>query len=91
MNVTNPASGKSTIFTDQYANIRWKISIDKELVSNVYIDGKLVKILAGGPEYVYPFNSDNSLLPGSHAVKIEVVDDAGKKISKEVSMEVLRR
>jgi len=47
VSVTNPASGKSTIFNDQYVNIRWKTNVEKELVSNVYIDGKLSKILAG--------------------------------------------
>jgi hypothetical protein len=89
--LTNPVSGKNTIFNDQYVNIRWKINTDKEVVSNVYIDGKLTKILSGGPDFTYPFNSEKTLEPGSYNVKLEAVDENGIKSSKTVSIEILRR
>jgi hypothetical protein len=91
MNLVNPAGWKSTIFNDQYVNIRWKTNSEKEIVSNVYIDGKLTKILSGGPDFVYTFNVDKTFDPGSYSVKLEAVDENGGKISKTVSIEVLRR
>lgn len=46
LTLSNPTSGKSSIFNDQYVNLRWKANVNKEIVSNVYIDGKLSKILS---------------------------------------------
>jgi hypothetical protein len=61
------------------------------VVSNVYVDGKLIKILSGGPDFVYAFNNDKALDPGTYSVKLEIVDDNGERASKTISIEILRR
>ncbi|EKE29895.1 MAG: 1A family penicillin-binding protein [uncultured bacterium (gcode 4)] len=92
--MTNPIEWDFTLslFKDQTANIRWKISNPANVTAvNVYLNGKLYKILDWGSDFVCPINEAKDLETGTYSVKIEATNSAGKPAVKILELKILSR
>ncbi|MDD2566270.1 MAG: penicillin-binding transpeptidase domain-containing protein, partial [Candidatus Gracilibacteria bacterium] len=91
---TNPIEGDTTLqlYKDQTANVRGKVSDSLNIdVINVYLNGKLFKILDGGNSFVVPLNDTKDFEAGTYSVKIEAINSSGKSGIKILELKILER
>lgn len=86
-------SASTRIYGDQFFNLRFTVTPGKEELSstNIYIDGKLFKILPPDLEQAVAINEDRDGAIGSHTVDIEIVDSKLRKVRKSFSFEIIPR
>lgn len=90
ISVTNPPDGSVKIYEGQFFNLRFTVSDTQEIVANnLYLDGKLVKILGGGNEFAVAVNEGKDISVGGHVLTVESIDARRAKSKTDVSLEVL--
>lgn len=93
--ITSPLKESATtrIYEDQYFNLRFTLASGQDEIGsvNLYIDGKLAKILPADTEQSVAINEEKDILVGLHTVEIETVDVKMKKMRKSFPFEVIAR
>lgn len=93
--ITSPLkeSAVTRIYGDQYFNLRFTLSpgLSEIMSVNLYIDGKLVKILPTDTEQSVAINEEKDILVGMHTAEIETVDVNMKKTKKSLPFEIIAR
>jgi hypothetical protein len=92
--MTNPINGDNTLslYSDQNANIRWTVSNASEVTAiNVYLNGKLYKILDGWTSFVFAMNDTKDFDVWTYSIKIEALNSDGKSAIKILEMKILPR
>ena len=86
-------SAATKIYGDQYFNLRFTLSPWQDEISsvNLYIDGKLAKILPIDTEQTVAINEEKDILIGAHSIDIETVDVKLHKTRKSFPFEVIAR
>ncbi|MDD5377169.1 MAG: transglycosylase domain-containing protein [Candidatus Gracilibacteria bacterium] len=86
-------SAATRIYGDQYFNLRFTITPGQDEITsvNLYIDGKLAKILPTDLEQSVAINENTDILVGAHTAEIETVDAKMKKTRKSFPFEVIAR
>lgn len=77
ISTTNPIEWDNNLqlFQDQMANIRWTINDSQDIETvNVYLNGKLYKILDGSKNFVIPINDTKDFDVWTYSVKIEATN-----------------
>ncbi|EKE27494.1 MAG: 1A family penicillin-binding protein [uncultured bacterium (gcode 4)] len=92
--MTNPLEWDATLslFRDQTANIRWKISNPSAVTAiNAYLNGKLYKIVDWGADFVFPINETKDFEIWTYSIKIEALNSSGKPAIKILELNILSR
>lgn len=93
--ITSPLkeSAITRIYGDQYFNLRFTLSPGQNELSsvNLYVDGRLAKILPTDLEQSVAINEEKDILIGSHTLEIETVDTKMSKTRKSFPFEVIAR
>ncbi len=86
-------SAVTRIYGEQFFNLRFTITPGQDEITavNLYIDGKLAKILPTDTEQTVAINEENDILVGTHTAEIETVDAKMKKTRKSFPFEVIAR
>lgn len=86
-------SATTRIYGDQYFNLRFTLTPGQDELSsvNLYIDGKLAKILPLDGEQSVAINEEKDILVGMHTAEIETVDVKMHKTRKIFPFEVIAR
>lgn len=80
------------IYPDQATNIRAKIISNSSVRSvNLYVDGKLARILGDTREVVEEINANHDFPVGVHQLTLEVIDGAFNRTTKDFTVTVLGR
>ena len=88
--LTRPAEGILPRIkkTDAYT-IQFTVSDLGEInAANLYVDGKLYKILGGDTRFSVDINQKGDIAPGIHAITVEAIDADFNKSSKNFTIEV---
>lgn len=93
--VTSPLkeSAVTRIYPDQYFNLRFSVSSrsDEMLGVNVFVDGKLLKILGKGTDFTVAINETRDMMVGEHIIEIEAFDSKLRKTRKSVPFEIISK
>jgi penicillin-binding protein 1A len=90
INITNPSDGNIKIYQNQSFNLKANIEDSSPLKSiNIYLDNTPLKIGEKERTFSYSINSNNSIPPWKHIVKVEAVDNTFNISSKEIELEIL--
>ncbi len=93
--ITSPLkdSAITRIYGDQYFNLRFTLSPGINVIQsvNLYIDGKLSKILPLDIEQTLAINADKDIPIGMHTLEIETVDSKNQKTKKSLPFEIIAR
>lgn len=86
-------SAVTKIYGDQYFNLRFTLSPGPDELNsvNLYVDGKLAKILPTDPEQTIAINEEKDILIGAHTITIETVDIKMHKTQKTFPFEIIAR
>ena len=86
-------SAVTRIYGDQYFNLRFTLTPGQNEISsvNLYIDGKLSRILPTTLEQSVAINEEKDILIGVHMAEIETVDTKMQKTRKSFPFEVIAR
>lgn len=86
-------SALTRIYGDQYFNLRFTLSPGQNEIGsvNLYIDGKLAKILPTDIEQSVAINEEKDILVGEHTAEIETIDVKMHKTRKSFPFEVIAR
>lgn len=86
-------SAATKIYGDQFFNLRFTLSPGQDEITsvNLYIDGKLTKILPTDMEQTVAINEGKDILIGTHTAEIETVDAQAHKTRKSLPFEVIAR
>lgn len=80
------------IYPDQSTNVRATVSTTSSLRAvNLYVDGKLAKVLGGVREVVEEINANHDFPVGVHALRIEALDAAFNRATADFTVTVLPR
>ncbi|MDP2104288.1 MAG: transglycosylase domain-containing protein [Candidatus Gracilibacteria bacterium] len=84
-------SALTRIYPDQYFNLRFSVAPGGNEVTgiNIFVDGKLLKILGGGTDFTVAINEEKNLSIGEHTVQIEAIDAKLNKSKKTVPFEII--
>ncbi len=92
ISVQNPPDGSVSVYQDQFFNLRFAVADSGEIVANnLYLDGKLWKILGAGNDFTVAVNEAKDFAVGSYLLEIESTDSRRGKSKVEVKLEVLGR
>lgn len=86
-------SAITRIYGDQFFNIRFSLTPGQDEIThvNLYMDGKLAKILPVDMEQTVAINEEKDLSIGKHIAEIETIDAKSQKTRKSVPFEVMAR
>ena len=89
--IKSPQNKSIRLYEGQTANLRFTVVDPVEISAvNLYIDGKLFKILgASTSEYVVPIGED--LLPGVYNIEVRATSVTRLKATQEINVEILRK
>lgn len=86
-------SALTRIYPDQYFNLRFSVAPGGDEVTgiNIFVDGKLLKILGGGADFTIAINETKDMTVWEHSIQIEAIDAKLHKTKKSVSFEIIEK
>jgi hypothetical protein len=92
--LVNPPDGDRAIsvYTDQFFNLRFRVDDASTVTAvNLYMDGKLFRILGEGRDFSLPINDAKDFDVGEHTLGIEAIDAARNRGYEEVRLTILAK
>jgi hypothetical protein len=90
--VTNPVDGDKALYEGEFFNLRWTITDRSPIRSiNVYLNWEAVAIGLKWNSFAVPINEDRTLSIGEYTIKIEAIDIAFNKTSKNIKLKIIEK